>query len=152
MLTEQRERTSLLEPRRDKDGGTPADTNTRLAWMRTGMALERTMMAWNRTSLSLIGFGFTIYQFLKKVEEASDTTVLRSESPRNFGLAFIAVGTLAALIALWQHRLVATYLRGPEFKGILVEEHIPRASLTVAVTVFLVIIGIVTGISVALDA
>ncbi|HEY7064663.1 MAG TPA: DUF202 domain-containing protein [Chloroflexota bacterium] len=30
------------------------------------MSAERTLMAWNRTSLSLIGFGFTIYQFFDK--------------------------------------------------------------------------------------
>lgn len=152
MLTDRHERIPLMEARQDEDGGIQADTNTRLAWMRTRMALERTMMAWNRTSLSLIGFGFTIYQFLKKVEEASDTTVLRSESPRNFGLAFIALGTLGTLIALWQHHLVAKYLRGPEFKGIVIEEHMPRASLSVVITMFLTVIGIVTGISVALDA
>lgn len=141
-----------MEPRQDENGPTKADRTTRLAWIRTRLAVERTMMAWNRTSLSLIGFGFTIYQFLTKVEEASDTGVLRSESPRNFGLAFIVAGVLGTLIALWQHHLAMRYLQGPEYEGVAIEEGLPRASLSVAVTVFLALIGIVTGISVALDA
>ena len=40
--------------------GGVASRNDTLAWLRTRMALDRTLMAWNRTSLSLIGFGFTI--------------------------------------------------------------------------------------------
>ena len=39
------------------------------AWLRTRLALERTMMAWARTAVSLIGFGFAIVQFLDTVQE-----------------------------------------------------------------------------------
>lgn len=129
-----------------------ADTNTRLAWIRTRLALERTMMAWNRTSLALIGFGFTVYQFMRKVEEGSDSGVLRAEAPRNFGLAFIVAGVIGTLIALWQRRLVTRYLEGPEFEQVVTSDGMPRASLSVVVTVFLALIGIVTAISVAMDA
>jgi uncharacterized membrane protein YidH (DUF202 family) len=30
------------------------------AWVRTRLALERTMMAWQRTAVALIGFGFAL--------------------------------------------------------------------------------------------
>ena len=33
------------------------------AWVRTRLALERTMMAWQRTAVALIGFGFAIVQY-----------------------------------------------------------------------------------------
>ena len=53
------------------------DVNTELAARRTGMAFQRTrpppdrtLMAVIRTSLSLIGFGFTIFQFFQKLREA----------------------------------------------------------------------------------
>ncbi|QGF22582.1 hypothetical protein [Raineyella fluvialis] len=45
------------------------------------------------------------------------------------------------------------YLNGPEYEGAVIRsDQLPRASLTVVITVFLAVIGIVTGISVALDA
>ena len=36
------------------------------AWIRTVLALQRTLMAAVRTSVSLIGFGFTVAQFFEK--------------------------------------------------------------------------------------
>lgn len=36
-----------------------------LGGMRTIMAADRTLMAWLRTSLSMLSFGFTIYKFLE---------------------------------------------------------------------------------------
>ena len=35
------------------------------AWLRTRLALERTIMAWLRTAVALIGFGFAIVQYLE---------------------------------------------------------------------------------------
>jgi putative membrane protein len=43
---------------------TELKTSDILALDRTRMAAERTLMAWVRTALSMIGFGFTIYKFL----------------------------------------------------------------------------------------
>ena len=37
---------------------------THFSWLRTRMSAERTLMSWVRTAISLIGFGFTIFQFL----------------------------------------------------------------------------------------
>ncbi len=145
MKTEINELTTTIEQSRREVGKKGPDLNTQMAWLRTQLAVERTLMAWNRTSLSLIGFGFTIYQFLKKVQEAtSDSPVMRTESPRNFGLAFIVVGTLGTLIALWQHHLYTRYLKTPGFKDIAIAEGMPHASLPLAITVFLAVIGIAT--------
>jgi len=33
------------------------------AWLRTRLAVERTMMAYMRTAVALIGFGFGLFQF-----------------------------------------------------------------------------------------
>ena len=43
--------------------------NDRLAIDRTRLAAERSLMAWIRTALSMIAFGFTIYKFLQALHE-----------------------------------------------------------------------------------
>ncbi len=86
------------------------DANTRLAAERNRLALERTLMAWTRTSTSLIAFGFTIYQIFRYL---SENERLRNPyiSPEVFGFAMIVVG-LAALILGWvQHRQELKALR-----------------------------------------
>ena len=74
-----------------------------LALDRTRLAAERTLMAWVRTALSMIGFGFTIYKFLQVVQEQSTLPVLRPQAPRNLGLMLVGIGTFAVIIACVQH-------------------------------------------------
>ena len=81
----------------------PLDANTRLAAERNRLALERTLMAWTRTSTSLIAFGFTIYQifrYLSENERLRDPYV----SPQVFGVAMILVGLVALILGWIQHR------------------------------------------------
>jgi putative membrane protein len=74
-----------------------------MALDRTRMAAERTLMAWLRTTISMISFGFTIYKFLQVVEEQSKLPVLRPQAPRTVGLTLIGIGTFALIIACVQH-------------------------------------------------
>jgi putative membrane protein len=74
-----------------------------LAIDRTRMAAERTLMAWVRTSLSMISFGFGIYKFIQVLQAESPATFLRPAAPRNVGLAFTGIGTLALVLASIQH-------------------------------------------------
>ena len=74
-----------------------------LALDRTRQAAERTLMAWVRTALSMISFGFTIYKFMQVLQEQSTVPILRPQAPRNFGLALIGIGTSALMIACVQH-------------------------------------------------
>jgi inner membrane protein YidH len=88
----------------------PLDANTRLAAERNRLALERTLMAWTRTSTSLIAFGFTIYQifrYLSENERLRDPYV----SPQVFGVAMILVGLIALILGWIQHRQELTALR-----------------------------------------
>ncbi|MBP1688648.1 MAG: hypothetical protein H6Q33_4791 [Deltaproteobacteria bacterium] len=74
-----------------------------LALDRTRLASERTLMAWVRTALSMISFGFTIYKFLQVVQEQSKVAALRPQAPRELGLTLIGIGTFAVIVASVQH-------------------------------------------------
>jgi putative membrane protein len=63
------------------------------------MSADRTLMSVIRTALSLIGFGFTIFQVFHHLV---DTKMLANAlAPRNFGIALvlIGIGMLASGIA-----------------------------------------------------
>jgi putative membrane protein len=79
--------------------------STQLSWMRSDLSNVRTLLAWVRTSVSMIGFGFTIYNFYNGFLQ--DLTSGRgAESARNLGLALVAAGTVAMVIALWNYRSI----------------------------------------------
>jgi putative membrane protein len=77
--------------------------NDQLAIDRTRLAAERSLMAWIRTALSMIAFGFTIYKFLQALHEQSPVPVLRPNAPRNVGLLLVGIGTFAVAVAAIQH-------------------------------------------------
>ena len=72
----------------------PAD----LGALRTIMAADRTLMAWVRTSLSMLSFGFTIYKFLETA--AKQDALARPESPQRVGLFLAGMGTLSMILGL----------------------------------------------------
>jgi putative membrane protein len=82
---------------------TELKTSDIFALDRTRLAAERTLMAWVRTALSMISFGFTIYKFLQVLQEQSTVSVLRPQSPRDVGLTLIGIGTFSVIIACVQH-------------------------------------------------
>jgi putative membrane protein len=76
---------------------------------RTVVALDRTLLAWIRTSISPITFGFSIQQFfLLAKNEAPDTRLV---GPKEFGLAMVILGVLAVSIAALQHRVAIRALK-----------------------------------------
>jgi putative membrane protein len=81
------------------------------SWIRTRLSLERTLMSWVRTAISLIGFGFTIVQFFERLSSMQGVTpAVSSDLPRYFGLALIAAGVIALAISTWQYRWSVHYL------------------------------------------
>src|SRR5258705_12789373 len=70
-----------------------AQERTDLDEMRTMMAADRSLMAWIRTALSMMSFGFTIYKVLEGFQTAGRE--MRANTPRNIGLFLTAMGTFA---------------------------------------------------------
>ncbi len=92
------------------------DISTELARERSRAAADRTLMAWIRTSLSLIGFGFTIakvYDYLQEMQPERSIDAIGS--PLLFGGSFIVLGMLALLAAIIQHVNILRQLQERDF-------------------------------------
>ncbi|MFI5332075.1 MAG: YidH family protein [Desulfobaccales bacterium] len=98
----------------------PKETNvsTELAKERTREAADRTLMAWIRTCLSLIGFGFGIAKFRDilveggRIPRAGD----HLHSTLIFGLSFISLGIFGLLAAVLQHRRILQHIKLENFQ------------------------------------
>lgn len=60
-------------------------------------------MAWIRTALSLIGFGFTIYKFLQAVTRGAAVGVISPHEPRRIGLFLIALGVISVIVGTLEY-------------------------------------------------
>jgi putative membrane protein len=70
----------------------------------TRLAYERTLMAWIRTAVSMISFGFTIYKFFQYFQESQMDQVDHLVTPRALGLFMISAGLFTLLLASIEHR------------------------------------------------
>jgi uncharacterized protein (DUF302 family)/uncharacterized membrane protein YidH (DUF202 family) len=118
---------------------TPADIRPRAA-LSDYLAAERTLLAWIRTGLALMGFGFVVARFGLFLQELAAAGSVSSGQSYGlslwFGTALIAVGVLVNLFAGWQHaRLVKELDRG----GLM---HTRPAAPSVAIALFLALVGL----------
>jgi putative membrane protein len=125
--------------------------DSHFAWLRTRLSVERTMMSWIRTAVSLIGFGFAIVQFFERFQEMPGVKAARfPDAARYLGLALIACGILALLISIWQYWWTLRYLWGGGFAQIAGMTKEGLQSPVIAVAVLLVLIGLFAFFSVLL--
>jgi putative membrane protein len=120
-----------------------ATASDHFAWLRTRLALERTIMAWLRTAVALIGFGFAIVQYLAHLQQLPGARpAYIARSPQFLGLALISCGILALLVSIWQYWWGIRYLWGEPFAPIAGVTKEGMQTPVIAVAVVLLLIGL----------
>jgi putative membrane protein len=81
--------------------------------IREHQANERTFLAWLRTSIALIGFGFAIARFglfLRQLDAAITKREVVVVNPlfnsENLGIALVIVGIIAIALAAWRYNQI----------------------------------------------
>jgi len=110
------------------------------------LAAERTLLAWIRTGLALMGFGFVVARFglfLQEFQVIQHVPVMQSYGLSLwFGTTLIAVGVIVNLYSGWQYaRLVRALDRG--------EPHNRPLAPAVAIAMFLAVVGLAMAIYLA---
>ncbi len=123
--------------------GRPAGAERR-ASLSDYLAAERTLLAWIRTGLALMGFGFVVARFGLFLQQLQ--VMQRAPSERSYGLSLwfgtvlIAVGVFVNVFAGWHHlRLVRALDLGDT-------GHSRPSTQAVAIAFFLALVGLAMAI------
>ncbi|MBS1215251.1 MAG: hypothetical protein H6R20_225 [Proteobacteria bacterium] len=83
---------------------------------RVYFAAERTLLAWVRTGLGLMGFGFVVAKFGLYLHLLGDRPVspIAEAGAQWLGILLVAIGTASTWVAARQFRGFARTLTGPE--------------------------------------
>ena len=127
-----------------------ADIGNHFAWIRTQLALQNTLMAAVRTSVSLIGFGFTVAQFFQHLVANAPEEVrsLRAEVPRNLGLVLIAAGVFSLALFTFQYHRASAYMRSGELEELAGPYKKPLRTSIYVVSFAVMFIGVAAFVSV----
>jgi putative membrane protein len=121
--------------------------NNELAKQRNRAAAERTLMAWIRTCLSLISFGFGLDKILgainrSRLGESSHVDL----SVRLLAMGFILTGIVAMAAATRQHQLDLRQIRRDDYV------YVDQASIATATAGALIVIGAIALVMLLLGA
>ena len=124
---------------------------THFAWMRTRFAVERTILAWIRTAVSLIAFGFTIVQFFERLQAIPGAAPAVYPNAANYlGLALIGAGIASLIVSMWEYRWTIKYLWSGDYAAVAGMTPEGRKSPVIAVALVLLVVGIFAFMSVLL--
>jgi putative membrane protein len=120
-----------------------------VADLRDYLAEERTFLAWIRTSIALMGFGFVVAHFGIFANEPHVTNHAPGVQPHDlslwFGTALIAMGVIVSLFSAWCYmRLVGELNRGQFVKRSLSKQGLivalSLALLGIAISIYMLLI------------
>jgi putative membrane protein len=95
-------------------GDSPTGGSARdLAKFQTELALDRTTLAWIRTTLTMASFGFGMVAFFRALQDSSPSvqTVRWHEGAVRFGLGLMILGLFATVLAAASHWFALRRLR-----------------------------------------
>ncbi|MEQ1816221.1 MAG: DUF202 domain-containing protein [Nitrosomonas sp.] len=110
-------------------------------------AAERTLLAWNRTSLALIAFGFLVERAGLLLNAIAPSQAHAASMVLTFwlGLAFVALGALSAVYSSRQYAAVLKTLSPAEFP----EGYEARWGMLVNVVVAILGVGLIVVLYIA---
>ena len=122
-----------------------ANAGNHLAWMNAVLGLQRTLMAAERTAVTLIAFGFTVAQMFQNMKMAvpPQYLVLGPHLPRNVGLLMIAAGVGSLALFTWQYLRAVAYLGAEPFATISLRTAGPLHQLTCLTAYAIMLLGAV---------
>jgi len=123
------------------DPNTYSETNE-LAKERNRAAADRTLLAWIRTSLALIGFGFGIDRIVDVLSNGKHSHGLTAA----IGLSFMALGVFAIVSASTDYRRQMRLLSEPRYV------YVTRPSTSAIVAIVLALIGAAAFVGIFLQA
>ena len=118
----------------------PLSNSDKLAIARTALAEDRTLLAWVRTSVGIIGFGFSFYKFFDYLAEQERYFPRhRHLGPRQYALILITCGNLALLLATLDYFRALKKIR-------LLDPELARSKAPL-LALFMVVFGLLTMIA-----
>lgn len=119
---------------------TPSKESTNI---RDHLANERTFLAWVRTSIGIMAFGFVVEKFSLFIKEAAAFLgklhfnqphfFLQGTSPI-FGITLVAFGALVCMLAFFKYKITEKQIADGSYK--------PSTKLNVLLTISILLVGI----------
>jgi putative membrane protein len=107
--------------------------------VREHLANERTLLAWIRTSIGIMAFGFVVVKFSLFVKQISlllgkDTTIPQHGYSSVIGIFLVAVGAIVLILAYIKYHKTEKQMANESFK--------PSSTLILSLTIIILVISI----------